>query len=65
MSSDYGRFEGMLTSDIFKELPGWDLYHDGCPDGEAPGDVAARADRFDDEGIRTAAAEALKRIRPR
>jgi broad specificity phosphatase PhoE len=43
---DYGRFEGMLTSDIFKERPGWELYRDGCPDGEAPGDVAARADRF-------------------
>src|SRR5262249_44776224 len=38
--------EGMLTSDIFKERPGWELYRDGCPDGEAPGDVAARADRF-------------------
>src|SRR5262249_37295435 len=43
---DYGRFEGKLTSDVLKELPGWELYRDGCPDGEAPGDVAARADRF-------------------
>ena len=43
---DYGRFEGKLTRDILKELPGWELYRDGCPDGEAPGDVAARADRF-------------------
>src|SRR5437764_1127050 len=24
----------------------WELFQDGCPDGEAPGDVAARADDF-------------------
>ena len=43
---DYGRFEGKMTRDILKERPGWELYRDGCPDGEAPRDVAARADRF-------------------
>jgi probable phosphoglycerate mutase len=43
---DYGRYEGMLTRDILKERPGWELYRDGCPGGESPGDVAARADRF-------------------
>jgi probable phosphoglycerate mutase len=43
---DYGRWEGTLTSDILKEQPGWELYRDGCPDGESPQDVAARADRF-------------------
>ena len=43
---DYGRFEGKLTSDVLKVRPGWELYRDGCPDGETPGDVAARADRF-------------------
>ena len=43
---NYGSFEGKLTSDILKERPGWELYRDGCPNGEAPGDVAARADRF-------------------
>jgi broad specificity phosphatase PhoE len=43
---DYGRFEGKLTSDVQKEQPGWELYRDGCPDGESPGDVAVRADRF-------------------
>jgi broad specificity phosphatase PhoE len=45
---DYGRFEGMLTRDIMKEKPGWELFRDGCPDGESPGDVAARADGFID-----------------
>jgi probable phosphoglycerate mutase len=43
---DYGRFEGTLTSDILKNRPNWELYRDGCPDGESPEDVAARADRF-------------------
>ena len=43
---DYGRFEGMLTRDILKERPGWELFRDGCPEGESPEDVAARADGF-------------------
>src|SRR3954454_11680669 len=43
---DYGRFEGMLTRDIVEERPGWELFRDGCPEGESAGDVAARADVF-------------------
>jgi probable phosphoglycerate mutase len=43
---DYGSFEGKLTSEILRERAGWELYRDGCPNGETPGDVAARADRF-------------------
>ena len=43
---DYGRFEGKLTRQIVKERPGWEMFRDGCPDGESPPDVAARADRF-------------------
>jgi probable phosphoglycerate mutase len=43
---DYGRFEGKLTKDILKERPGWEMFRDGCPDGESPQDVAVRADRF-------------------
>jgi probable phosphoglycerate mutase len=43
---DYGRFEGKLTRDIVKEQPGWELFRDGCPEGESPEDVASRADRF-------------------
>ena len=46
MEWDYGRFEGQLTRDILKERPGWELFRDGCPEGESPEDVAARADRF-------------------
>jgi probable phosphoglycerate mutase len=43
---NYGRFEGKLTKDILSERPGWELFRDGCPDGESPADVAGRADRF-------------------
>ena len=43
---DYGRFEGTVIGDILKSRPGWELFRDGCPDGESPQDVAARADRF-------------------
>jgi probable phosphoglycerate mutase len=43
---DYGRFEGKLTRHVLKEWPGWEMFRDGCPDGESPQDVAARADRF-------------------
>jgi probable phosphoglycerate mutase len=43
---DYGRYEGRLTKDILQERPGWEMFRDGCPDGESPEDVAARADRF-------------------
>jgi broad specificity phosphatase PhoE len=43
---DYGRYEGMLTKDIHKDRAGWELFRDGCPDGEFPEDVAVRADRF-------------------
>lgn len=43
---DYGNFEGARTSDILRDHPGWELFRDGCPGGESPQDVAARADRF-------------------
>jgi broad specificity phosphatase PhoE len=32
----YGRFEGKLASEILTDRPGWELYRDGCPDGESP-----------------------------
>ena len=42
---DYGEYEGRLTADILAERPGWELFRDGCPGGESPRQVAARADR--------------------
>jgi broad specificity phosphatase PhoE len=43
---DYGRYEGMVLRDIQRERPTWELFRDGCPEGESPKDVAARADRM-------------------
>lgn len=43
---DYGRFEARLTHDIVRERPDWEIFRDGCPEGESPVDVAARADGF-------------------
>jgi broad specificity phosphatase PhoE len=42
---DYGEYEGLVTADILRERPDWELFRDGCPGGESPQQVAARADR--------------------
>jgi broad specificity phosphatase PhoE len=42
---DYGRYEGRRTSEIIAERPGWQLFRDGCPDGETLEQIGARADR--------------------
>ena len=42
---DYGEYEGRRTADIRAERPNWQLFRDGCPGGEAPAQVVARADR--------------------
>ena len=42
---DYGRYEGRRTNEIHAERPDWQLFRDGCPGGESPGQVGARADR--------------------
>jgi len=42
---DYGRYEGRTRDDILRENPRWELFRDGCPGGETPAQIAARADR--------------------
>lgn len=42
---DYGEYEGRRGVDIRAERPGWNLFKDGCPGGETPAQVTARADR--------------------
>jgi len=42
---NYGDYEGKRTADILSANPGWKLFNDGCPGGESPVRVAARADR--------------------
>ena len=42
---DYGDYEGRTTSEILAERPGWTLWGDGVPGGEAVEDVGHRVDR--------------------
>jgi probable phosphoglycerate mutase len=42
---DYGDYEGRTTADIRVERPGWELWRDGCPDGESIEHVGERTDR--------------------
>ncbi|MGV1750710.1 histidine phosphatase family protein [Agrobacterium sp. CG674] len=55
---DYGQYEGMTTPDIHKQQPGWNLFRDGCPNGETGADVALRADAVI-EKIRAVAGDVL------
>ena len=42
---NYGDYEGLLTAEIHAKRPDWDLFRDGCPNGESPEQIGARADR--------------------
>ena len=42
---NYGDYEGRRSDEIHAERPEWQLFRDGCPRGETPGEVGARADR--------------------
>jgi broad specificity phosphatase PhoE len=42
---NYGQYEGRRSIEIHAERPEWRLFRDGCPGGESPGQVGARADR--------------------
>ncbi len=42
---DYGDYEGLTTAEIHAQRPSWSLWRDGCPGGESPEQVGARADR--------------------
>ena len=42
----YGDYEGRRTIDIRRDRPGWSLWTDGVPNGEAAEEVALRADRI-------------------
>ena len=45
MEWNYGDYEGKRSVEIRKERPDWDLFRDGCPGGETPEQIAARAER--------------------
>lgn len=42
---NYGDYEGRRSVEILAERPEWALFRDGCPGGESPEQVSARADR--------------------
>lgn len=42
---DYGAYEGRTTAEIQRMRPGWDLWRDGCPEGETIAQAAVRAER--------------------
>ena len=41
---NYGDYEGRRTPEIHAERPDWQLFRDGCPGGESPAQIGARAD---------------------
>jgi broad specificity phosphatase PhoE len=41
---NYGDYEGRRTAEIHAERPDWQLFRDGCPGGESPAQIGARAD---------------------
>ncbi|MFI7606341.1 histidine phosphatase family protein [Micromonospora sp. NPDC049366] len=41
----YGDYEGRTTVDIHEDDPHWNIWTDGCPGGESPGQVGERMDR--------------------
>ena len=45
MEWDYGQYESRRTAEILEERPDWQLFRDGCPGGETPAEIGARADR--------------------
>jgi probable phosphoglycerate mutase len=45
MEWDYGEYEGRGTVEILAQRPDWQLFRDGCPGGESPTEIGARADR--------------------
>lgn len=42
---NYGDYEGRRSADIRRDNPGWSIWQHGCPGGESPAEVSARADR--------------------
>ncbi|HZE40973.1 MAG TPA: histidine phosphatase family protein [Stackebrandtia sp.] len=46
---NYGRYEGITTARIHETDPRWNLWTDGCPEGESPQEVSDRVDRVLDK----------------
>ncbi|HEY6319386.1 MAG TPA: histidine phosphatase family protein, partial [Acidimicrobiia bacterium] len=48
---DYGDYEGLTTSQIRAQVPGWTIWRGPVPGGETAAQVAARARRVIDECV--------------
>ena len=46
---DYGDYEGKTTPEVRETRPDWFLWRDGCPGGESPAQVGARANGLVEE----------------
>jgi broad specificity phosphatase PhoE len=44
MEWDYGDYEGITSAEVHVDRPDWLLWRDGCPGGESPAKIGARAD---------------------
>lgn len=42
---NYGKYEGLTSGQILQQNPDWDLFRDGCPEGESPQQIGERAYR--------------------
>jgi probable phosphoglycerate mutase len=51
MEWDYGKYEGLSTSDIHRQRPDWSLFRDGVPGGETIQQVAVRAQAVIDRAL--------------
>jgi broad specificity phosphatase PhoE len=56
---NYGDYEGLTPKQINAAAPGWLIFRDGCPGGEAPEQVGARVDRVIDRSRAVAGNTAL------
>ncbi|WP_231756468.1 histidine phosphatase family protein [Lignipirellula cremea] len=43
---DNGDYEGRTPAEVLASRPDWNLFRDGCPHGESPQQISARADRL-------------------
>ena len=43
---NYGDYEGLRSVDVREQRPGWDVFRDGCPNGESIAEITVRADRL-------------------
>jgi broad specificity phosphatase PhoE len=51
---DYGKYEGVTTKEVRRTIPGWDVWRDEVPGGEALAAVGARADRVIERALAAA-----------